>query len=61
MNAKIPVFVVCVEVIIYLLLYNPDDCTFKFNTFFTLYIVKLLNIYVLIQFNKKMLVVVQKI
>ena len=30
MNVKIPVFVICVEAIIYLLLYNLHDCTFKF-------------------------------
>ena len=29
MNAKTSVFVLCVEVIIYLLLYNLHDCTFK--------------------------------
>ena len=29
MNAKISVFVICVEVIIYVLLYNLDNCTFK--------------------------------
>ena len=29
MNAKISVFVICVEAIIYLLLYNLRDCTFK--------------------------------
>ena len=29
MNAKISVFVVCVEVTICLLLYNLHDCTFK--------------------------------
>ena len=29
MNAKISVFVICIEVIIYLLLYNLLDCTFK--------------------------------
>ena len=29
MNAKILVFVICVEAIIYLLLYNLHDCTFK--------------------------------
>ena len=29
MNAKISVFVVCVEFILYLLLYNLHDCTFK--------------------------------
>ena len=28
-NAKISVFVICVEVIVYLLLYNLHDCTFK--------------------------------
>ena len=31
MNAKISVFVNCVEAIIYLLLYNLHDCTFKLN------------------------------
>ena len=29
MNAKISVFVICVEPIIYLLLYNLHDCTFN--------------------------------
>ena len=29
MNAKISVFVNCVEATIYLLLYNLHDCTFK--------------------------------
>ena len=29
MNVKILVFVICVEAIIYLLLYNLHDCTFK--------------------------------
>ena len=29
MNAKISVFVICVKEIIYLLLYNLHDCTFK--------------------------------
>ena len=29
MNAKISVFVICIEAIIYLLLYNLHDCTFK--------------------------------
>ena len=29
MNAKISVFVICVKAIIYLLLYNLHDCTFK--------------------------------
>ena len=29
MNAKISVFIICVEAIIYLLLYNLHDCTFK--------------------------------
>ena len=28
MNAKISVFVICVEEIIYLLLFNLSDCTF---------------------------------
>ena len=30
-NAKISVFLICVEAIIYLLLYNLHDCTFKFS------------------------------
>ena len=30
MNAKISVLVICVEAIIYLLLYNLHDCTFNF-------------------------------
>ena len=30
MNAKISVFVICVEAIIYLLLCNLHDCTFKY-------------------------------
>ena len=29
MNAKISMFVICDEAIIYLLLYNLHDCTFK--------------------------------
>ena len=29
MNAQISVFVICVEGIVYLLLYNLHDCTFK--------------------------------
>ena len=29
MNAKISMFVICVKAIIYLLLYNLHDCTFK--------------------------------
>ena len=29
MNAKISVFVICIEAIIYLPLYNLHDCTFK--------------------------------
>ena len=29
MNAKISVFIICVEVIIYLLLYNLHGCTFN--------------------------------
>ena len=31
MNAKISVIVICVEAIIYLLLYNLHDCTFNFD------------------------------
>ena len=31
MNAKISVFVICVEAFTYLLLYNLRDCTFKVN------------------------------
>ena len=31
MNAKISVFVICVEAIIYLLLYNLHECTFKYS------------------------------
>ena len=31
MNAKISVFLICVEAIIYLLLNNLHDCTFKLN------------------------------
>ena len=34
MNAKISVFVSCVEAIIYLLLYNLHDCTFNFQKHF---------------------------
>ena len=30
MNAKISVFVICVEEMIYLLLFNFHDCTFKY-------------------------------
>ena len=29
MNAKMSVFVICVEAIIYMLLYSLHDCTFK--------------------------------
>ena len=29
MNVKISMFAICVEVILYLLLYNLRDCTFK--------------------------------
>ena len=32
MDAKILVFVICVEVIIYLLLYNLHDCTIKISS-----------------------------
>ena len=31
MNAKISVFVICVKAVIYLLLYDLPDCTFKGN------------------------------
>ena len=31
MNAQISVFVICVEAIIYFLLYNLRDCTFKWD------------------------------
>ena len=31
MNAKIPVFVICVKAIIYLLLHNLHDCNFNEN------------------------------
>ena len=31
MNAKISVFVICVEAIIYLLLHNLHDCTFNMS------------------------------
>ena len=33
MNAKISVFVIYVEAIIYLVLYNLHDCTFKYYFF----------------------------
>ena len=31
MNAKISVLLICVEAIVYLLLYNLRDCTFNIN------------------------------
>ena len=34
MNAQISVFVICVESIVYLLLYNLNDCTFKYSTIY---------------------------
>ena len=34
MNAKISVFVICVEAIIYFLLYNLYDCTFNLRSKF---------------------------
>ena len=34
MNAKISVFVICVEAIVYMLLYNLHDCNFKFEKSF---------------------------
>ena len=33
MNVNISVFVICVEAVIYLLLYNLHDCTFKKSNF----------------------------
>ena len=33
MNAKISEFIICVEAIIYLLLYNLHDCNFKIDSF----------------------------
>ena len=33
MNTKISMFLICVEAIIYLLLYNLHDCTFKIELF----------------------------
>ena len=33
MNAEISVFDICVEAIIYLMLYNLQDCTFKGTVF----------------------------
>ena len=35
MNAKISVLVICVETIMYLLLYNLHDCNFKSETNFS--------------------------
>ena len=35
MNAKISVFVICVEAIIYLFLNNLHDCTFHFERMFS--------------------------
>ena len=32
MNVKISLFVVCIEAIVYLLLYDLHDCTFKLHT-----------------------------
>ena len=36
-NAKISVFVICVEAIMYLLLYDLHDCTLMYFTFLLLY------------------------
>ena len=41
MNAKISVFVICVKAIIYLLLYNLHDCTFK-NAIYRFFIISLI-------------------
>ena len=35
MNAKISVFIICTEAIIYLLLYILQDCTFKLRHYFS--------------------------
>ena len=35
MNAKISMFFICIEAIVYLLLYNLHDCTFNFIKFET--------------------------
>ena len=40
MNPKISVFGICVETIIYLLLYNLHNCIFKCELFFEIIIVK---------------------
>ena len=34
MNAKTSVFVICAEAIVYLLLYNLTDCTFKYDAIY---------------------------
>ena len=51
MNAEISVFVICVEAIIYLLLYNLHDCTFKIigmissrNDFYTYHCIVLIGL-----------------
>ena len=53
MNAKISLFVICVEAIIYLLLYNLHDCTFyhKIRAKATIKIVKLFLALILNQFQ----------
>ena len=37
MSAKVLVFVICIEAIIYLLLYNLHDCTFNFESLSTIF------------------------
>ena len=41
MNVKTSVFVICVEAIIYFLLYKLHDCTFKLHQSFSLFYVEL--------------------
>ena len=43
MNTKVSVFVICVEVIIYLLLYNLRDSNFNLHLIF-LFFISMLNI-----------------
>ena len=55
-NAKISVLVICVEAIIYLLLYNLHDCTFKYFCLFFKHCTVSINIRIifdnLIRFNQ---------
>ena len=52
MNAKIPVFAICVETIIYFLLHNLHDCNFN-GYLYTVYLV--VNYIKKVQINKKSL------